>query len=54
MAFAVAAGMFSSALLTLIVVLVIYLVLDDGVEEVRSLLRRCAPAKPVSQRTAST
>jgi HAE1 family hydrophobic/amphiphilic exporter-1 len=48
MAVAVAAGMFSSTILTLVVVPVFYIVLDDGVEALkrrgRSLLRR--PALP--------
>jgi multidrug efflux pump subunit AcrB len=46
MAVAVAAGMFSSTVLTLLVVPVFYIVLDDGVEalkrRVRRLLRRPA------------
>jgi HAE1 family hydrophobic/amphiphilic exporter-1 len=40
MAVAVAAGMFSSTLLTLVVVPVFYVVLDDGVEWARARLRR--------------
>jgi HAE1 family hydrophobic/amphiphilic exporter-1 len=40
MAVAVAAGMFSSTLLTLIVVPVFYVVLDDAVEKLRAMLRR--------------
>jgi HAE1 family hydrophobic/amphiphilic exporter-1 len=40
MAVAVAAGMFSSTILTLIVVPVFYVVLDDGVEKLGNLLRR--------------
>ena len=40
MAVATAAGMFSSTLLTLVVVPVFYLVLDDGVDWVRGQLRR--------------
>jgi len=39
MAVAVAAGMFSSTLLTLIVVPVFYIVLEDGVEKLRAMLR---------------
>ncbi|MFQ5418601.1 MAG: efflux RND transporter permease subunit, partial [Myxococcota bacterium] len=39
MAIAVAAGMFSSTLLTLIVVPVFYILLDDGVEKLARLLR---------------
>jgi len=52
MAIAVAAGMFSSTLLTLIVVPVFYIVLDDGVEKIRSLLRRRSPHDPITQSTA--
>ena len=40
MAVAVAAGMFSSTLLTLLVVPVFYIVLDDGVEKLRAAVRR--------------
>ena len=40
MAVAVAAGMVSSTVLTLLVVPVFYLVLDDALEGARSLLRR--------------
>jgi HAE1 family hydrophobic/amphiphilic exporter-1 len=40
MAVAVAAGMISSTLLTLLVVPVFYLVLDDSLERARALLRR--------------
>jgi HAE1 family hydrophobic/amphiphilic exporter-1 len=40
MAVAVAAGMFSSTLLTLIVVPVFYVVLDDAVEKLRAMFRR--------------
>jgi len=55
MAVAVAAGMFSSTLLTLIVVPVFYLVLDDAVELVRTrVFRRGAVPEPISGRTAST
>jgi HAE1 family hydrophobic/amphiphilic exporter-1 len=43
MAVATAAGMLSSTLLTLVVVPVFYLVLDDGVEGVRRRLRRSRP-----------
>jgi HAE1 family hydrophobic/amphiphilic exporter-1 len=44
MAVATAAGMFSSTLLTLVVVPVFYLVLDDGVDWLRSQLRRSRPS----------
>jgi HAE1 family hydrophobic/amphiphilic exporter-1 len=50
MAVAVAAGMFSSTLLTLIVVPVFYVVLDDGVEWARGRLRRALGSAPVSGR----
>jgi HAE1 family hydrophobic/amphiphilic exporter-1 len=40
MAVAVAAGMFSSTLLTLIVVPVFYIVLDDAVEKLKAVFRR--------------
>jgi HAE1 family hydrophobic/amphiphilic exporter-1 len=40
MAIATAAGMSSSMLLTLLIVPVFYLKLDDGVEAIRRLLRR--------------
>ena len=40
MAVATAAGMFSSMLLTLLIVPVLYLLLDDGVEWVKGLFRR--------------
>jgi hypothetical protein len=40
MAIATAAGMTSSMLLTLLIVPVFYLKLDDGVEALRRLLRR--------------
>ncbi len=40
MAVAVAAGMFSSTILTLLVVPVFYIVLDDGVEALKRRLRR--------------
>jgi HAE1 family hydrophobic/amphiphilic exporter-1 len=40
MAVAVAAGMFSSTLLTLLVVPVFYIVLDDGVEKLKAAVRR--------------
>jgi HAE1 family hydrophobic/amphiphilic exporter-1 len=52
MAVAVAAGMFSSTLLTLIVVPVFYLVLDDGVEKLGSLVRRSLGREPLSQPSA--
>ncbi len=39
MAVATAAGMFSSTILTLVIVPVFYLVLDDGIDRVRRLLR---------------
>jgi HAE1 family hydrophobic/amphiphilic exporter-1 len=43
MAIVTGAGMFSSTLLTLLVVPVFYLVLDDAVDSLRSRLRRRAP-----------
>lgn len=43
MAIAAGAGMFSSTLLTLLVVPVFYLVLDDGLEKLRALFRRQKP-----------
>jgi HAE1 family hydrophobic/amphiphilic exporter-1 len=46
MAIATAAGMFSSLVLTLLIVPVFYLKLDDGVEWVRRLLRRRSPTPP--------
>jgi len=45
MGVATAAGMFSSTLLTLLVVPVFYLVLDDGVDWLRAHLRRRRPAE---------
>jgi HAE1 family hydrophobic/amphiphilic exporter-1 len=48
MAVAVAAGMFSSTLLTLVVVPVFYVVLDDGVEWARARLRRAIGRAPAS------
>ena len=49
MAIATAAGMFSSTLLTLLVVPVFYLVLDDAVDWLRSRLRRGGAPVPAPQ-----
>ena len=48
---AVAAGMISSTVLTLLVVPVFYLVLDDTLERARSLLRRALrrPLRPAPE-----
>jgi multidrug efflux pump subunit AcrB len=54
MAVAVAAGMFSSTLLTLVVVPVFYLVLDDVVEKLKSLLGRVSNRTRLRQRASST
>jgi HAE1 family hydrophobic/amphiphilic exporter-1 len=47
MAVAVAAGMFSSTILTLVVVPVFYIVLDDGVEALKRRLRRLLRRPPL-------
>ena len=52
MAVATAAGMFSSALLTLLVVPVFYLLFDDAADWVRNLLSR-GQSVPVSRPTAA-
>jgi HAE1 family hydrophobic/amphiphilic exporter-1 len=52
MAVAVAAGMFSSTMLTLVVVPVFYLVLDDAVARGASLLRRLFRRPPARPETA--
>jgi Cu/Ag efflux pump CusA len=50
MAVAVAAGMVSSTVLTLLVVPVFYLVLDDALEAARGLLRRGLRRPPAAAR----
>jgi HAE1 family hydrophobic/amphiphilic exporter-1 len=49
MAIATAAGMFSSLVLTLLIVPVFYLKLDDGVEWVRGLARGRQPVEPAAE-----
>jgi HAE1 family hydrophobic/amphiphilic exporter-1 len=49
MAVATAAGMFSSTVLTLVIVPVFYLVLDDGIDRARRLLRRGGSGVPTPQ-----
>ena len=49
MAVATAAGMFSSMLLTLLIVPVFYLLLDDGVEFVKRLFRRAERPSPAEK-----
>jgi HAE1 family hydrophobic/amphiphilic exporter-1 len=53
MAIATAAGMFSSTLLTLIVVPVFYLVLDDSMDRAKSIVRRLLRRQVAPPRTAT-
>jgi HAE1 family hydrophobic/amphiphilic exporter-1 len=54
MAVAVAAGMFSSTVLTLIVVPVFYLFLDDAVDSLRKILRRGSQRSVVPSRAGAS